>query len=192
MTEKPKKVVKSKTVLTAPNVRRLGAFLLDYLFQYIMFIVIIGLVSAAVNIQEAGINVLLSMYSGLVIASLVYNIIVPVYFFKGDRIGQTFGKKFAGLKVIKANGQAVDLKTMAIRSVFTLFVEGFVFLSTLYLLQVLALLGMPVNWTNYITPTYIAISSVSAIFMVLRPSRQMFHDFIANTIVILYDQNQVV
>jgi len=51
---------------------------------------------------------------------------------------------------------------------------------------------MPVNWTNYITPTYIAVSSVSAIFMVLRPSRQMFHDFIANTIVILYDQNQVV
>lgn len=95
-----------------------------------------------------------------------------------------------GLKIIRVNGTNVTLITMLIRTLVALLGEGFVMLASFYLLQLLGIFGMPESVGIYIVPTYLMITLVSATIMIIRPSRQMFHDYIANTIVILTKQGK--
>lgn len=189
MSSQTKKVVKSKTVLTAPNLKRFGAFLIDYINLYLILALIITLSRQFLSMDTASKGLQIAFYLFLIFVSLAYFIAIPLYVFKGDRIGQTPGKKILGLKTIRVDGSQVDLKTLTIRTLFELLGEGMVMISTLYVFEVFAQLGMPTSFANYITPAYLVVTFVSCIITVLRPNRQMFHDYIANTIVILYDQS---
>lgn len=186
-----KKVVKSKTVLTAPNLKRFGAFLIDYINLYLILVITINLSKFVVNLETAGVPAKIAYYLFLIGVSLAYFIVLPLFVYKGDRKGQTPGKKMMGLKVIRVDGSEVDLPTLLIRTVFALLGEGMVMFATLYVFEIAALLGMPANFANYISPAYLGVFFISCIFTILRPNRQMFHDYIANTVVILYDQNSV-
>ena len=190
MSQKNNKIVKSKTVLTAPNLKRLGAFLLDYVLLYLIYALIVSLVNSSIDLVNVGRGIQIALYAFLIGVAFLYHVIQPIYLFKGERIGQTPGKKVLGLKIITANGEAVDLKTLSVRFLAALLLEGFVVFATLYLFQIFALLGMPVEWTNYITPAYLTVTFASGILMVIKPSRQMIHDYVANTVVILANQSE--
>ena len=86
------------------------------------------------------------------------------------------------------DGTEITILTLLIRTLFMLVGEGMVMISTLYVLEIGALLGLPVVFIGYISTAYIMVTLVSCSLMIIRPNRQMFHDYIANTVVILYDQ----
>jgi|GEM_PF-1189244 len=189
MSQKNKKVVQSKTVLTAPNLKRFAAFLIDYVILYLSLGVFITLVSGTTVLSMASKGLQIGFYFTLIFLTLAYYVLIPLFVFKGDRVGQTPGKRIMGLKIIKVNGQAVDFVTLSLRSVFALLGEGVVIISFIYVLEILALVGMPVDWAIYITSAYLMVSLVSGVLTVIRPNRQMFHDYFANTVVILMDQS---
>lgn len=189
MSQKNKKVVQTKTVLTAPNLKRFAAFLIDYVILYLGLGVFITLVSGYTDLSVASTGLQIGFYFFLILLTLAYYILIPTLVYRGERVGQTPGKRFMGLKTIKVNGQAVDIVTLSIRTVFALLGEGLVIISFIYVLEILALVGMPVDWASYITSAYLMVTFVSGVLTVIRPNRQMFHDYIANTVVILMDQS---
>ena len=96
MSKSNKKVVQSKTVLTAPNLKRLSAFLIDYVIVYLILATVISVSRSAMDLENASTGLQALVYLALVIISLIYFVIVPIYVFRGDRVGQTIGKKLMG------------------------------------------------------------------------------------------------
>lgn len=188
MSKTNKKVVESKTVYTAPNLKRLSAFIIDYVLVYFVLAIVISTVRASYDLDGASAGVQAAFYFILITLSLAYFVIVPIFIFKGDRTGQTLGKKIMGLRTIRVNGTDVTVMTLIIRSLFKLLGEGMIMISTLYVLEIAGLLGMPISFIGYLGTAYIMVTLVSCTIMIIRPNRQMFHDYIANTVVILYDQ----
>ncbi len=188
MSKSNKKVVESKTVYTAPNLKRLSAFLIDYVLVYLILAAVITFVRGSMDIEAASANTQVSFYFVLVLLSIAYFVLVPTLVFRDDRTGQTVGKRIMGLRTIRVNGTNVTFVTLLIRSLFKLLGEGMVMISTLYVLEIAGLLGMPINFIGYLGTAYIMVTLVSCTIMIIRPNRQMFHDYIANTVVILFDQ----
>jgi uncharacterized RDD family membrane protein YckC len=189
MSKKGTKVVKNKTVLTAPLLKRLGAFILDFIFLYLIFIVVITLSNTLINIDEFQAIIGFGFYMLLFLIGVAYHLVIPLYAHQGENQGQTFGKRIMKIKIIKTNGEAIDLKSMLIRVIFTVLVEGLVIaFSTLYFFQALVFIGFPVGWTIYLLSAYLTITFVSIILTIIRPSHQMLHDYVAQTVVILVDQ----
>ncbi len=188
MSKTNKKVVQSKTVLTAPNFKRLTAFVIDYVIVYIALAIVITLARSSLDLENASAGIQAGVYLFLIVLSLAYFVLVPTLIFNDDRKGQTIGKRVMGLKIIRVNGTEVTMLTLLIRTLFMLLGEGMVMISTLYVLEIAGLLGMPINFIGYLGTAYIMVTLVSCTIMIIRPNRQMFHDYIANTVVILYDQ----
>lgn len=188
MSKSNKKVVDSKTVYTAPNLKRLTAFVIDYVFVYLVLAMIISFAKSVVDLETANTNVQILYYFILVLLSLAYYTLIPTLVFRGERKGQTVGKRIMGLKIIRVNGTDVTFVSLLIRSLFMLLGEGMVMISTLYVLEIAGLLGLPINVIGYLGTAYIMVTLVSCTIMIIRPNRQMFHDYIANTVVILFDQ----
>lgn len=188
MSKTNKKVVQSKTVLTAPNFKRLTAFVIDYVVVYLALAIVITLARNSLDLDNASVSVQAAVYTLLIVLSLAYFVLVPTLIYKDDRKGQTIGKRVMGLKIIRVNGTDVTMVTLLIRTLFMLLGEGMVMISTLYVLEIADLLGMPINFIGYLGTAYIMVTLVSCTIMIIRPNRQMFHDYIANTVVILYDQ----
>jgi len=188
MSEKSKRVVKNKTVLTAPLLRRLGAFVLDFILLYSLFIVVITGASIVFDINAFSPLVGFSFYMFLFLLGCAYHLVVPLYAHQGENQGQTFGKRIMKIKTIKTNGEAVDFRSMSVRVLFASLVEGFVIFSTLYFYQAIVFIGFPVEWTMFLLSAYLTITFVSGILTVIRPSHQMLHDYVAQTVVILVNQ----
>lgn len=184
-----KKVVKSKTVYTAPNLKRLGAFVIDYIYLYLILAVVISVSQQFFDLENSSAAIKIGYYTFLILVSLAYHTLIPLYYYKDEHIGQTFGKKLMGIKVIRVNGTQVTLPTLIIRSLFELLGEGMIMVATLYVFEIFALLGMPASFASYATTAYLMVTLVSGVFTVIKPNRQMFHDYVANTVVILVNQN---
>ncbi len=171
----------SKTVLTAPNPKRIGAFLIDQLVLYVVF---------AIYFTVAGVSpdkpASMLAYLGAVVLTLAYRVIYPIYISRGDKVGQTLGKRAMGIKTISANGADITVKQLLIRSLFMMVVEGFEIFGLSYLLSTIALLGFPqIVYINYMN---VVIGIVSIALMFIRPSHQALHDYVSNTVVILVKQ----
>lgn len=188
MSQKSKKVVKNKTVLTAPLFRRFGAFIVDFIVLYLIFIVVITGASMMIDLSTFSPLTGFAFYMFLFFLGCAYHLVIPLYAHQGENQGQTFGKRLLKIKMIKTNGEAIDLKSMSIRVIFASLVEGFVIFSTLYFYQAIVFLGFPVEWTMFLLSAYLTITFVSGILTVIRPSHQMLHDYVAQTVVILVDQ----
>ena len=188
MSQKSKKVVKNKTVLTAPLLRRLGAFVVDFIILYAVFIVVITASSMVMDVNALNPLTGFAFYLFLFLLGCAYHLVIPLYAHQGENQGQTFGKRLLKLKMIKTNGEAVDFKALAIRVLFASLVEGFVIFSSLYFYQAIVFLGFPVEWTMFLLSAYLTITFVSVILMAIRPSHQMLHDYVAQTVVILVNQ----
>lgn len=170
-----------KTVLTAPNLKRLGAYIIDFIilyFAYFIFFTFMGVTPE--NPASAPI------FLGAVILALAYRIVVPYFIFRGERQGMTVGKLAMGLKMISANGQAVTLPSLVIRSLFALLIEGFEVMALLYFLNAIAAFGfVEIVYLAYMNVT---IAMASVVVMFIKPSHRMLHDYVANTVVILAKQ----
>lgn len=181
MSKNNKKVVKSNTVLTAPNSRRLFAYLID---QIIIFITT-GVIMALLGIKELSASSIPSLFA-IVFLVLAYRILVPVFVFKGDNAGQTVGKRIMGIKVIQANGTQASLLTLLIRSMFMMVMEGFDYFAVISLYNAIGFLGFP--QIIYLLYMNIFVGLVSIVLMIIRPSHQLLHDYVANTVTILVKQ----
>ena len=90
------------------------------------------------------------------------------------------------LKMISANGQAVTLPSLVIRSLFALLIEGFEVMALLYFLNAVAAFGfVEIVYLAYMNVT---IAMASVVVMFIKPSHRMLHDYVANTVVILAKQ----
>lgn len=181
MSKNNQKVVKSSQVLTAPNSRRLFAYLID---QIIIFIST-GLIMALLGIKELSASSIPSLFS-IVVLVLIYRILVPVFVFRGEHAGQTLGKRILGIKVIQTNGTQASLASLSIRSVFAMLLEGFDYFAVISLYNAIGFLGFPqIIFLLYMN---IFVGLVSIVIMIIRPSHQMLHDYVANTVTILVKQ----
>ncbi len=196
MSKSSKKVVESKTVLTAPNLKRLAAFVIDYVIVYLLMSVIGNIVitllfpeaESIIDVYGQNVGAQVLFFSFLILLSILYFVVTPIFIFREDRVGQTVGKRIMGLKTIRVNGTDVTLVTLIIRTLFMLLGEGMVMFSIFYVLEIIGKLGVSINIIGYLSTAYIMVTLVSCTIMIIRPNRQMFHDYIANTVVILYDQ----
>lgn len=188
MSTASKRVIESETVLTAPNLKRLSAFVIDYVVVLVGLIAVFSLSRSLIDLETASTTTQIVFYLFLIALSIAYFTLIPIYFFKGDRVGQTVGKRIMGLKTIHINGTEVTLWTLLIRSLFKLVGEGMLIITSLYFLEVLVLLNVPMQLINYLGTLYIMVSVISSAIMIIRPNRRMFHDYVAMTVVILYDQ----
>lgn len=181
MSKNNKKVVKSNQVLTAPNSRRLFAYLID---QVIIFIST-GVIMALLGIKELSASTITSLFA-IVLLILAYRILVPIFVFKGEHAGQTLGKRMMGIKVIQTNGTQASLISLSIRSVFAMLLEGFDYFAIISLYNAIGFLGFP--QIIYLLYMNIFVGLVSIVIMIIRPSHQMLHDYVANTVTILVKQ----
>jgi len=175
-----KKVVNSKTVLTAPNLVRLGAFLVDQVILTVIFILYFAIFGSNPS------NASFFVYIGALIISIAYRTIYPIFISKGENTGQTIGKKLLKLRTISANGTNVTVKQLLIRNIFMLLIEGFEFYGAQYLVFAITLIGFPAILNIYYMQIIIAFASIG--FMLIKPSHQMLHDYVSNTVVILVKQ----
>ena len=176
-----KKVVNSKTVLTSPIPKRIGAFLVDQLVLYVAYALYFTL--AGVSPENPATSLI---YLGAVVITLVYRVLYPTLVSKGEHTGQSIGKRVMGIKTISADGTNVSVKALVIRSLFMLVIEGFEIFAVSYLLSAVALFGLP--QIAYLAYMNIVIGIASVAFMIIKPSHQLLHDYISNTVVILVKQ----
>lgn len=170
-----------KTVLTAPNLKRLGAYIIDFIILYLAYFVFFTLFGVTVENPASA-----PVFLGAVVVALVYRIVVPYFAFRGERKGMTVGKFAMGLKMIMANGQAVTLPSLIIRSLFFLLIEGFEVMALLYFMNAIAAFGfVEIVYLAYMNMT---IAMASIVLMIINPSHRMLHDYVANTVVILAKQ----
>ena len=188
MSTASKRVIESETVLTAPNLKRLSAFVIDYVVVLVGIAVVFNLTRLLIDLDSASNTTQIIFYLFLIALSIAYFTLIPIYVFKGDRVGQTLGKRIMGLKTIHINGTEVTVLTLLIRSLFKLVGEGMLIITSLYFLEILGLLGVPIGIISYLGTSYIMVSVISSAVMIVRPNRRMFHDYVAMTVVILYDQ----
>lgn len=181
MSKNYNKVVKSNTVLTAPNSKRLFAYLID---QIIIFITT-GVIMALFGVTDLSESSIPSLFF-IVFLVLAYRILVPIFVFKGEHAGQTIGKRVMGIKVIHTNGTQVTLIGLSIRSVFAMLMEGFDYFALISLINAIGFLGFPqIIFLLYMN---VFVGLVSIVLMIIRPSHQLLHDYVANTVTILVKQ----
>lgn len=170
-----------KTVLTAPNLKRLGAYIIDFVILYLVYFVYFTFAGVTVEKPASAL-----IFVGAVILALVYRVLVPYFVFRGEKHGMTVGKLAMGIKIISANGQPVKLLNLGIRSLFYLLIEGYEVMALLYLFNAIAAWGfVEIVFLSYMNVT-IALASVVVMF--IKPSHRMLHDYVANTVVILAKQ----
>jgi len=94
----------------------------------------------------------------LIVSIIVLDIVIPTYFWNG----QTIGKKLLRIRVVTDEGEAVDIKTMTMRSIFLL-VSG---------------INLPV------IPEGMMVIYLVDSFMIFRKDKKTLHDQIAKTKVV--------
>ena len=115
-----------------------------------------------------------------ILIGIIYYIFIPVFLFEG----QTLGKKFCKIKIIKENKDDVSLKDMIVRElVGSTLLEGGMLIIPTYLRKILPLFSfnMIVDPLQYIA--YI-LTIVSIVYAYFQPNSQAFHDKIAKTMVV--------
>lgn len=129
--------------------------------------------------ESLGYNRMWAVLTGVlcILFALFYYVYVPWKIYPG----QTLGKKWAGFKIMKMNGEDVDLKTLMIRQVLCIFLlEGAVLVVTSYIRQLVTLsLSFYVDY--YWQILGMIMMMISVILVVKTDSHRSLHDYIAKT-----------
>lgn len=178
--------------------KRLGAYLVDWVVGGVLTglpgVLIYGALTdksdmfAGLYVFEAlGYGRVWAVVTGLlcILFALFYYVYVPLKIYPG----QTLGKKWAGFKITKLNGDDVDLKTLLIRQVLCIFIlEGAVLVVTNYIRQ---LTSLTLNfYVDYYWQVFGMIMMVFSGILVLKTdSHRALHDYIAKTKVELVNKS---
>lgn len=176
--------------------KRLGAYLVDWVVGGILTGLPGVFIYAALTdksdmfgglyvFESLGYDRIWGIVTGLlcILFALFYYVYVPLKIYPG----QTLGKKWAGFKITKLNGDAVDLKTLLIRQVLCIFLlEGAVLVVTNYIRQ---LTTLTLNfYVDYYWQVFGMIMMVFSGILVLKTdSHRAFHDYIAKTKIVLVE-----
>lgn len=117
---------------------------------------------------------------------LAYFVLVPLKIYPG----QTFAKKMMDIKVVKEDGSDVDFMTLLKReAIGVMIVEGYIAASSSYLHQIINIfVGTDLN--QYFVYVFGIITALSVLWACASPKRKMFHDYIANTRLIIYKEEE--
>ena len=119
--------------------------------------------------------------------SVVFALFYYVYFPYKIHRGQTPGKRAMGFKVVKTNGDDVDLKTLLIRVVIgIILVESVLYNVSGVCFSILSL-ATGVNFLTIMKFVGIALGLFSAFLVLKVESRRMLHDYMADTKVIVFE-----
>jgi len=122
------------------------------------------------------------------ISCLVVGLIYYVYIPLKKYPGQTLGKKIMKIKIMRVDGDPLNLKTLIIRQVIGLMLlEGTAVVVSIYLWQMLTL-ATKFYIENYSTIVTYAITLLSTILVYITPSRRSIHDYMAKTRVALEEE----
>ena len=118
---------------TLPGVgARCGAFLLDYILTLFPLAVTLVL---AFYVKRRLLEPAVADFFQYVGYALVLVVVFANWIYGYVRFGQSFGKRFIGLRLVRVDGQPVDYKTAAVRllgSLLSLLVFGYGFLRILW------------------------------------------------------------
>lgn len=124
--------------------------------------------------------------NGTILFALFYYIYIPWKVYPG----QTLGKRLMGFRILKTDGNAVDLKTLILRQfVGLMLLESIALVVSNYLSQLVTLTFMV-----YVDDVWSVIGSIlfvlSTMLVAGTPSHRAIHDYIAKTKLELYDKNK--
>lgn len=119
-----------------------------------------------------------------VLVALVYYVYIPYKKYPG----QTLGKKWMKIKIMRLDGQPLDLKTLFIRQILGLMLlEGVSMVVTNYIRQMLTLAtGFYLDYYLLAFGSFITV--ISCILVFNTPSARAIHDYMAKTRVALEDE----
>lgn len=162
------------------NIRRLIACLLDWYACSVLIALIENIlaINKTVSIQILSFEIGCSA----IMITLIYFGVIPLI-----TKGQTFGKKIMRLRIVKNNGEYIQLKNIMLREFLGVFLfEGSIYVGSNYLremIQMLVSFNLIIPWS--IISSIITI--VSIIYSQFNKSRRMFHDLLGDTKVILFN-----
>lgn len=169
--------------------KRLFAYVLDYYFGLLICSLPIVLANGILNHSDK-MQTNLYLFENQPVAlyivaafsfllGYVYYIHIPLRIWNG----QTVAKKLFHFKIVKDNGDPVNLKTLVLRHVLgMMLIEGAVLCCTSILAQLLSF-TFAINFIDSWLHVGMVVTIISGVWMLLNNQHKMFHDYIAKTIV---------
>jgi len=175
---------------TSGRFNRFGAFFLDFNVERIstsIIVLIVWLViyrntgdyNTMINIEGLPINVQYITVALILIFTIFYNIILPLYIYEG----QTIGKKAIGIKIVKANGEKATLINYVLRYITILFIEGNTYVVTFSGIAFF-FINQYYDKASQLNGILTGIFALSALIAFFHKDRRAIHDFIGGTKVI--------
>ena len=175
---------------TSGRFNRFGAFFLDFNVERIVTSIIVLIIwlivyrntgdyNTMINIDGLPVNVQYITLVVLLIFTIFYNIIMPMYIYEG----QTLGKKVIGIKIVKANGEKATLFNYILRYLTLLILEGNSYVVT-FSGVVFFFLNMYFTQAKLANDILFGVYALSAIIAFFHKDRRAIHDFVGGTKVI--------
>lgn len=181
-----KQEIKKKYDESAGNFKRLVAYVIDW---YVTSLFVMAPVALLYSIEtgKKALAIDISLLSlPYACVSFVIGLVLSIYYlvYSPLKTGQTLGKKVMSIKIVKMNGNDIDLKTMVIRQIVGIvLIEGVMFTVSTYFHEIVAML-IRIPYSNYIAYVFTAVLVVSIIIAIIKPEKRMIHDYLAGTKVI--------
>jgi len=175
---------------TSGRFNRFGAFFLDFNVERISTSIIVLIVwliiyrntgdyNTMINIEGLPINVQYITVALILIFTIFYNIILPLYIYEG----QTIGKKAIGIKIVKANGEKATLINYVLRYITILFIEGNTYVVTFSGIAFF-FINQYYDKASQLNGILTGVFALSALIAFFHKDRRAIHDFIGGTKVI--------
>lgn len=175
---------------TSGRFNRFGAFFLDFNVERISTSIIVLIVwliiyrntgdyNTMINIEGLPINVQYITVALILIFTIFYNIILPLYIYEG----QTIGKKAIGIKIVKANGEKATLINYVLRYITILIIEGNTYVVTFSGIAFF-FINQYYDKASQLNGILTGIFALSALIAFFHKDRRAIHDFIGGTKVI--------
>lgn len=181
-----KQEIKKKYDESAGNFKRLVAYVIDW---YVTSLFVMAPVALLYSIEtgKKALAIDISLLSlPYACVSFVIGLVLSIYYlvYSPLKTGQTIGKRAMSIKIVKMNGNDIDLKTMVIRQIVGIvLIEGVMFTVSTYFHEIVAML-IRIPYSNYIAYVFTAVLVVSIIIAIIKPEKRMIHDYLAGTKVI--------